>query len=87
LSFEGQELPDAIRIIILLNLGKGKPMLKSSLKREIDKVCVIFSCIDRTEMNIGYAEMALEGLIIDTKDVVLLSGRNLDLVKNGEVFY
>jgi hypothetical protein len=81
LSFEVQELPDVIRIIVLLNLGKGKPMPKSALKHKIDKVCASLACIDKTEMDKAYREMASEGLIVDTKETIQLTAQGFKLGK------
>jgi hypothetical protein len=81
LSLEVQELPDVIRIIVFLNLGKSKPMPKSVLKHKIDRVCSSLGCINSSEMDKAYREMALEGLIVDTKDTVQLTEQGLKLGK------
>ena len=65
MAFEIQELPDVIRIIVLLNLSKGKPMPKMALKRRIDRVCSSLACVDMNELEKALKEMTAEGLIID----------------------
>jgi len=83
-SFEIQELPDIIRVVVLLNLSKGTRMPKSSLKRRIDRVCVGFVCIEMNDLEKALKEMAAEGLIIDTDDTVQLTEQGLKLSKEWE---
>jgi len=83
-SFEIQELPDVIRVIVLLNLSKGTRMPKSSLKRRIDKVCATYACIEMSELEKALKEMASEGLIIDNDDTVQLTEQGLKLGKEWE---
>jgi hypothetical protein len=83
-SFEIQELPDVIRVIVLLNLSKGTKMLKSSLKRRIDKVCASYTCIEMSELEKALKEMASEKLIIDTDGTVQLTEQGLKLSKEWE---
>jgi len=83
-SFEIQELPDVIRVIVLLNLSKGAPMQKSTLKNRIDKVCVSYTCVDVNELEKTLNEMAAEKLIIDNGDTVKLTDQGLKLGKEWE---
>jgi VIT1/CCC1 family predicted Fe2+/Mn2+ transporter len=83
-SFEIQELPDVIRVIVLLNLSKGTSILKSSLKRRIDKVCASYVCIEMSELEKALKEMASEGLIIDNDGMVQLTEQGLKLGKEWE---
>jgi len=83
-SFEIQELPDVIRIIVLLNLSKGRKMLKSSLKRRLDKVCASYTCIEMSELDKALKEMASEKLIVDTNGTVQLSEQGRKLGKEWE---
>ena len=83
-SFEIQELPDVIRVIVLLNLSKGTRMPKSSLKRRIDKVCATYACIEMSELEKALKEMVSEGLIIDNSDTVQLTEQGLKLGKEWE---
>jgi hypothetical protein len=83
-SFEIQELPDVIRVIVLLNLSKGTSILKSSLKRRIDKVCASYVCIEMSELEKALKEMASEGLIIDNDGMVQLTEQGLKLSKEWE---
>lgn len=84
MSFEIQELPDVIRVIVLLNLSKGAPMQKSTLKNRIDKVCVSYTCVDVSELKKALNEMAAEKLIIDNGDTVKLTDQGLKLGKEWE---
>ncbi len=81
MAFEIQELPDVIRVIILLNLSKRKQMRKSVLKRRLDKVCTSFTCIEMSELEKALKEMASEGLIIDNDGTVQLTEQGLKLGK------
>jgi hypothetical protein len=83
-SFEIQELPDVIRIIVLLNLSKGTKMQKSSLKRRLDKVCASYTCIEMSELDKALKEMAAEKLIIDTNGTVQLTEQGRKLGKEWE---
>jgi len=83
-SFEIQELPDVIRIIVLLNLSKGRKMLKSSLKRRLDKVCASYTCIEMSELDKALKEMASEKLIVDTNGTVQLTEQGRKLGKEWE---
>jgi hypothetical protein len=83
-SFEIQELPDVIRVIVLLNLSKGAPMRKTTLKSRIDKVCVSYACVDVSELEKALNEMAAEKLIIDNGVTVKLTDQGLKLGKEWE---
>ncbi len=84
MSFEIQELPDVIRIIVLLNLSKGRKMRKTSLKRRLDKVCASYTCVEMSELDKALKEMASEKLIIDTNDTVQLTEQGRKLGKEWE---
>jgi hypothetical protein len=83
-AFEIQELPDVIRVIVLLNLSKGTSIQKSYLKRRIDKVCATYACIEMSELEKTLKEMTSEGLIIDNDDTVQLTKQGLKLGKEWE---
>jgi DNA-binding HxlR family transcriptional regulator len=83
-SFEIQELPDVIRVIVLLNLSKGNRMQKSTLKRRIDKVCVSYTCIEMNELDEALNEMTAEGLIKENNDSVQLTKQGVKLSKEWE---
>jgi len=72
-SFEIQELPDVIRVVVLLNLAKGNKILKNTLKRRIDRVCSSYTCIDMDELEKALKEMASEGLIVEHDGAVQLT--------------
>lgn len=84
MSFEIQELPDVIRIIVLLNLSKGRKMRKTSLKRRLDKVCASYTCVEMSELDKALKEMASEKLIIDTNGTVQLTEQGRKLGKEWE---
>ncbi|MCW4010967.1 MAG: hypothetical protein NWF05_10165 [Candidatus Bathyarchaeota archaeon] len=84
MSFEIQELPDVIRIIVLLELSKGKNVKKTFLKRRLDKVCTKRSCIEMSELDKALAEMSAEGLIIAEDDKIRLSKKGISLGKEWE---
>jgi hypothetical protein len=63
LSFEIQELPDIIRVIVLLNVKKGTIAQRPFLRKRIDKVCAGYACIEMVDLNRALDEMACEGLI------------------------
>jgi hypothetical protein len=84
LGFAIEELPDVIKVIVLLNLSKGHRMHKATLKRRIDKVCVSLACIDMAELEKALQQMTSEGLITEQDDTVQLSKRGMDLGKQWE---
>jgi len=83
-AFEIQDLPDVIRVIVLLNLSKGKRMRKSMLKRRLDKVCIGYTCVEMSELEKALKEMASEELIIDNNDTVQLTRQGQKLGKEWE---
>jgi DNA-binding PadR family transcriptional regulator len=83
-SFEIQELPDVIRVIVLLNLSKGKRMSKSALKRRLDKVCVGYACVEMNELENALKEMASEGLITEHNSTVQLTRQGKQMGKEWE---
>jgi DNA-binding PadR family transcriptional regulator len=83
-SFAIEELPDVIRIIVLLNLSKGHRMQKSALKRRIDRVCVSLACISIPELEKALQDMVSQGLLKQEDDTVQLTKRGLELGKEWE---
>ena len=84
MSLAIEELPDVIRIMVLLNLSKGHRLQKTTLKRRIDRVCVSFACVDMGELEKALKEMASKGLIIEQDDTVQLTEQGLKLGKEWE---
>jgi DNA-binding PadR family transcriptional regulator len=78
-SFEIQELPDIIRVIVLINLSKGIPQPKSSLKHQIDKVCTGFACVETSDLEKTLSEMTSEGLIMSHGETVQLTEQGAKL--------
>jgi DNA-binding PadR family transcriptional regulator len=83
-SFAIEELPDVIKIIVLLNLSKGHRMNKAALKRRIDRVCVSLACISTDELDNALKEMSAEGLIVDQDATVKLTDEGMKLGKEWE---
>jgi hypothetical protein len=83
-SFEIQELPDVIRVIVLLNLSKGKRVPKSALKRRIDRVCASYTCIEMNELEKALKEMASERLIAENNGSVQLTRQGKTMAKEWE---
>ena len=84
MSFEIQELPDVIRIIVLLNLSKGVKIKKSTLKNRVDRVCVSYACVDMSELDQALKEMSTEGLIVEKDNMVQLTPQGQKLGKEWE---
>jgi hypothetical protein len=84
LAFEIQELPDVIRVIILLNLSKGAKIKKTALKARVDHICVNYACIELHELDKALKEMSTEGLIIEKDDYVQLTAQGQKLGKEWE---
>lgn len=84
MSFAIEELPDVIRIIVLLNLSKGHRMQKSTLKRRIDRVCVSLACVSLPELEEALQDMVSQGLLTQVDDTVQLTKRGLELGKEWE---
>ena len=84
MSFEIQELPDVIRVIVLLNLSKGAKIKKSTLKARVDRVCVSYACVEMSELDRALKEMSTEGLIIEKDDFVQLTAQGQKLGKEWE---
>jgi DNA-binding PadR family transcriptional regulator len=84
LAFEIQELPDVIRVVVLLNLSKGAKIKKSTLKNRIDRVCVNYACIEMNELDKALKEMSNEGLITEKDEIVQLTAQGQRLGKEWE---
>jgi predicted transcriptional regulator len=83
-AFEIQELPDVIRVIVLLNLSEGAKIKKATLKYRIDRVCVNYVCIETSELDKALKEMSTEGLIIEKDESVQLTAQGQRLGKEWE---
>jgi hypothetical protein len=83
-AFEIQELPDVIRVIVLLNLTKGAKIKKITLKHRIDRVCVNYACIEMSELDKALTEMVTEGLITEKGGSVQLTEQGQKLGKEWE---
>jgi hypothetical protein len=83
-SFEIQELPDVIRVIVLLNLSKGAKIKKSTLKNRVDRVCSSYTCVEMSELDRALKEMSTEGLIIEKGGMIQLTPQGQKLGKEWE---
>lgn len=81
MAFEIQELPDVIRVILLLYLSRDKPTSKIVIKRRLDRVCSSLACISMTELDKALKEMSAERLIIETDNGVQLTDQGFKLSK------
>ena len=84
MSFEIQELPDVIRVVVLLNLAKGNKLQKNMLKRRIDKVCASYTCIEMGELEKALKEMSTEKLITEHDGEVQLTKQGKRMAKEWE---
>jgi hypothetical protein len=83
-AFEIQELPDVIRVVVLLNLSKGARIKKSTLKSRIDRVCLNYTCIELSELDKALKEMSIEGLLSEKEGIVQLTSQGQRLGKEWE---
>jgi len=83
-SFEIQELPDVIRVVVLLNLAKGNKIRKTLLKRRIDRVCSSYTCIEMDELEKALKEMGSEGLITEHDGTLQLTKQGKRMAKEWE---
>lgn len=81
MSFEIQELPDILRVVVLLSLSKGSVTSKETLKRQVDRICATKACIDSSDLEKALKEMAAEGLITSFDNSVKLTEQGIRLGK------
>lgn len=84
MAFEIQELPDIIRVIILLDLSKRTALEKPLLKHEIDKVCAGFACVEMSDIDKALTNMASEGLVRYSENTVQLTQQGVKLGKEWQ---
>ena len=84
MALEIQELPDVIRIIVLLNLSKGVRIKKSTLKKRLDRVCLNYACIEINDLEKALKEMSTERLITEKDGMVQLTSQGQKLGKEWE---
>lgn len=84
MGFDIQELPDIIRVIVLLNLSKGATSQKSSLKNQIDRVCTDYVCVEMSDLDKTLDAMASEGLIHYADGSVKLTEQGIKLGKEWQ---
>jgi len=81
LGFEIQELPDIIRVVVLMNLSGGTASDKSLLKNQIDKVCTGYACVEMSDVDRTLDDMASDGLIHYDNSSVRLTDQGIKLGK------
>jgi len=79
LSFEIQELPDIIRIIILISFSKESALDKRILKRRIDRYCAGYVCVEMDDIDKTLREMADEGLVKNESNRFKLTEKGVKL--------
>ncbi|MGB9713897.1 MAG: hypothetical protein ACPLZC_02830 [Candidatus Bathyarchaeales archaeon] len=84
MSFEIQELPDVIRVIVLLSLSNGIKLQKNVLKNRVDKICGGRVCIEMGDLENALKEMASEGLILEKDGAVQLTEQGVKLSREWE---
>jgi hypothetical protein len=85
LSFEIQELPDIIRIVVLLDLSRESALEKSSLKHRIDGYCAAeHVCVETQDVERTLTEMCAEGLLIEDDGEVRPTEKGLKLGKEWQ---
>jgi hypothetical protein len=83
-SFEVQDLPDVIRIVVLLNLSNKAKITKLQLKKRLDRVCASYACVEMTELEKALAEMDGEGLLQHQGRYIQLTPQGQKLGKEWE---
>jgi VIT1/CCC1 family predicted Fe2+/Mn2+ transporter len=63
MSIAIRDLPDVIKIIVLLNISKKESIETTQLKRRIDRVCANSVCFETRDVDRALDSMELEGLI------------------------
>jgi len=86
MSFEVQDLPDLIRIIILLGFRKPYTIEKKALKNRIYKICLHHLCVDSNDIDKTLAEMRIERLIFEKEDKIELTTLGTKLSKEWRNF-
>jgi hypothetical protein len=84
LAFEIQELPDIIRVIVLLNLSEGTTLQEPALKQRIDTVCTGYVCVERSDLDRTLSEMSSEGLVHYHDGTVQLTEQGIKLGKEWQ---
>lgn len=76
-----QELPDLIRIFVLLDLSKDNVLTRSLLKRRIDRHCAGRICVETRDVDEALSEMSHEGLLLEEGEALKLTEKGLKLGK------
>jgi hypothetical protein len=68
LSLEIQDLPDVVRVVVLLSLTGGSALQKTSLKRRVDRILKGQTKVEISDLDKTLEEMATEGLVLNLDD-------------------
>lgn len=77
-----QELPDIIRLIILLSLKRGEHLTKDQLIQRIDKYLARNTAIEPADLEEALTEMASENVVVLTNEVFTLTNEGIRLSKH-----
>ena len=81
MSFEIQELPDIVRVIVLLSFRKEDRLTKSLLKKRVEEYLANGAFIRMSDLDEALEEMVSEGLLIKQDDNFKLTRRGIRLGK------
>ncbi|MEM0216619.1 MAG: hypothetical protein QXT06_02710 [Candidatus Bathyarchaeia archaeon] len=84
MSFEVQELPDIIKVVVLLILHKKQRMSKFSLKKSINKIASKRVRIEMEDLDEALNEMVSEGLVTIKNGMVQLTSQGTRLSREWE---
>lgn len=79
MSISIQDLPDVIKIIVLLNLKKKEVAPTAHLERVLERVCADHVCFETGDLNKALKAMTSEGLISSRSGGVQLTDRGASL--------
>nr|MDO8100414.1 hypothetical protein [Candidatus Njordarchaeota archaeon] len=74
-----QDLPDVLKIIVLLNLRKEEAVETARLKRMIDRLCANHVCVETGDVDKALNDMISEGLILCRDGAVQLTDQGAKL--------
>jgi len=81
LSFEIQELPDIIRVIVLLSFREEDNLTKSLLKKKVEGYLANSASIRMDDLDEALEEMVSEGLLVKENGIFKLTRRGVRLGK------
>jgi hypothetical protein len=82
MSIAIQDLPDVLKIVVLLNLHKDEIIKITSLERVLNRVCSDQVCFESRDLSEALNEMVSEGLISIRDGAVQLTHQGTDLSRD-----